>query len=144
MVFTLILILLFQEQGSVIWDGVARFSQLASPFLVIGLLVGMAYFFWHSKSRDELTRNNAELKALSETRLETIKDLRQDLSEAETTIAKGEGRITTLSGEVLRLERENENKAKIEFRLRAEVADLERALGRSEIHQSGSPSLDLS
>lgn len=95
---------------------------ILTPVAAIGFLVGLIYFFWHGKNREELTKALAETKQLAETRKETISDLRLEFAELEKELA-------TSQAEVKRLELEDEKRAKTEFRLRAEILELEMKLG---------------
>lgn len=97
-------------------------GRIATPAAVLLLFVNLAYFWWHSKNREELTKAEAEAKSLAATRGEKIKDLESD-------IAKRDALILLKNTEIAAMELMDEKRAKIEFRLRGEIAQLEKRLG---------------
>lgn len=96
-------------------------GSVLTPFAAIGLLVGIVYFYWHSKNREELTKCFAEASGLAETRGKRISDLEK--SEAEK-----KARIVELEAAIKEHDEFDEKRAKTEFRLRGDIDDLERQL----------------
>ncbi len=96
-------------------------GSIVTPVAAIALVVAIAYFFWHSKNREELTKAEAEAKALANTRGEKIKDLTAELTDVKALNVE-------LNGKLAAAELLDEKRAKTEFRLRAEIAELERKL----------------
>lgn len=103
-------------------------GSIVTPIAAIGLLVAIAYFFWHSKNREELTKALAEATSLAMTRGERIKDLQAIITEKDSQITVKAASELLLLKKIEDLELEDEKRAKTEFRLRAEIADLERQL----------------
>lgn len=108
-------------QKSGLREAVEIIGSIATPVAAIGLLVAIAYFFWHSKNREELTKAVAESTSLAVTRGERIKDL-------EKTIAERDALLLRKDLEIQEMELDDEKRARVEFRLRGEIADLERRL----------------
>jgi hypothetical protein len=149
-------------QAKVIIDAI---GSIATPVAAIGLIVAIIYFFWHSKNREELTKALAEASALADTRGKKIQDQKDELSDQklkhtaelaaqelkhtaelaakELEISSKELEISTKSALVLakvkiieEMELEDEARAKTEFRLRAEIMELENKLGIDQ-HTTG-------
>jgi hypothetical protein len=131
------LLLLLQAQEKAFW---ARSGENFLLILAIisgfGVLLGIVYFFWHGKSREELSKANAELKELCDTRGKRIEDLKTIIADRELDIEKLKAVVIKQEKEIAELEADDERNRKIEFRLRAEIADLERRLGIT-IHETG-------
>ena len=110
-------------------------GSFATPVAAVGLLVALAWFFWHSKNREELTKALAEASSLAETRGKRISDLKEEMAEKDVLIGKKDAKLVEQEKLIADMELDDERRAKTEFRLRAEITDLEKQLGIN-IHTS--------